>query len=249
MLMNTSHVELAARNNAIWCDTVCRAHGVPGEFLPTVWINLSTPPPYHSNLIVISDSGVRGKSLEHIRELIDLPLPGRWSAKDSFFNLELATLGFDVLFEASWIWCDQALRDLGHSSSGIYWSRITSPAELARWESAWEGNSRNPEAIGKPAQFPSSLLKDRQVAFFAGTLGREVVAGGIANRTGNVIGLSNVFVNSGDATAAWIGLVKTLQNTFPALPLVGYERNHDLESALACGFEPIGSLRVWIRHD
>ena len=163
--MKASHVELAARNNAIWCDTVCRAHGVPGEFLPTVWLNRSTPPPYHSNLIVISDSGVRGQSLEHIRELIDLPLPGKWSAKDSFFNLELATLGFDVLFEASWIWCDQALRDSGHSSSGIYWSRIASPAELARWESAWEGNSRNPDAIGKPAQFPSSLLEDRQVAF------------------------------------------------------------------------------------
>jgi hypothetical protein len=247
--MNSSHVEFAARNNAIWCDPVCRAHGVPGEFLPSVWLNRNTPPPFHSNLIVISDSGDCGKSLEHIRELIDLPLSGKWSAKDSFFNLELATLGFDVLFEASWIWCDQALTYSRHSSSGIHWSRIASAVELAHWENAWEGNSQNFDTIGKPAHFPRSLLEDRQVAFFAGTFEQEIIAGGIANRTGNVVGLSNVFVNSGDAPAAWIELVKILQDTFPALPLVGYERNQELESALACGFKSIGSLRVWIRHD
>ena len=30
--MTHDPAEMAARNNAAWCDAVCRAHGVPGEF-------------------------------------------------------------------------------------------------------------------------------------------------------------------------------------------------------------------------
>ena len=29
----------AARNNAEWCDAVCRAHGNPGEFHDDIWLN------------------------------------------------------------------------------------------------------------------------------------------------------------------------------------------------------------------
>jgi hypothetical protein len=247
--MNASQVELAARNNAIWCDTVCRAHGVPGEFFPTVWLNRSAPPPYYSNLVVVSDSSARSATLEHIHDLMKLPLPARWSVKDSFFNLDLATLGFDVLFQASWIWGEPGVRNLSRLSTGIRWSRITSSTELVHWETAWSGDSRNADVIGKAAQFPSSLLADPQVVFFAGSQGHKIVAGGIANRTGGVVGLSNVFVNSGDAIAAWSGLVSGTHDSFPDLPMVGYERDIALEATLACGFKPIGSLRVWIRHD
>jgi hypothetical protein len=247
--MNASRVELAARNNAIWCDTVCRAHGVPGKFLPTLWLNRSLPPPYYSNLVVISNSGDHAKTLEYIRELIELPLPGKWSVKDSFFNLELTTLGFDVLFEASWIWRDPAPKYSDRSSSGFRWNRIMSPTDLTRWEAAWSGNPKNPDALRKPAQFPDSLLEDRNIIFFAGSLGQEIVAGGIANRTSGVVGLSNVFVNAGDTNTAWIGLINRVQEAFPALSMVGYEANSTLESALTCGFTPIGLLRVWIRHE
>ena len=220
--MNASRLELAARNNAIWCDSVCRAHGVPGEFLPALWLNRNTPPPYHPNLVVISASADRRQILASIRELIDLPLAGRWSVKDSFSDLELGPLGFDVLFAASWIWRDPAPLGPGRTSSGIRWRRIVSPEELARWESAWAGDPQNLDASGKPAQFPAALLEDRQIVFFAGALGREIIAGGIANRTGAVVGLSNIFVNAGDITAAWSGLINCVQEAFPALPIVGY---------------------------
>ena len=246
--MNVSRTELAARNNAIWCDSVCRAHGVPGEFLPTVWLNRSLPPLYHSNLIVISHSGIREKTLDYIQELIDLPLPGKWSVKDSFSNLELGALGFDLLFAASWIWHDPAPLRPGRSSSGIRWSRIVSPEELAHWETAWAWDPHNLDAFGKPAQFPAALLEDRQIVFFTGALGQEIIAGGIANRTGELVGLSNVFVNAGDITAAWSGLVNCVQEAFPVLPIVGFEREYELETARACGFKPIGNLRVWTRH-
>jgi hypothetical protein len=120
---------------------------------------------------------------------------------------------------------------------------------LANWELSWAGNSRNTEARSAASQFPSSLLIEPEHAFIVGLEGREIVAGGIANRTGNVVGLSNVFVNSGDTIAAWAGLVTAIAQAFPDFPLVGYERGAALDAALACGFMAIGPLRVWARRD
>jgi hypothetical protein len=178
-----------------------------------------------------------------------LPLPVNWSVKDSFFNLDLAALGFGVLFQASWIWREPEIRNVSCLSKGLRWSRVVSAAELTQWETAWSGGTRNADAIGKTAQFPSSLLTDPEVVFLAGYEGHQILAGGIANRTSGVVGVSNVFVNSGDAIAAWSGLVNRLQDCFPDLPMVGHERDGALEAALACRFRPIGSLRVWIRQD
>jgi len=247
--MHASKVQLAARNNALWCDAVCHAHGVPGEFFRTVWLNRCAPPPFHPNLIVVSDTGVQDTTLEHIRDLMRLPLAASWSVKDSFVNLELGPLGFDPLFQATWIWREPGVGTAGGVSTGVLWSRVTASEELANWEASWAGHSRNSEARSAPAQFPGSLLADPEHAFIVGLDGREIVAGGIANRTGNVVGLSNVFVNSGDTIAAWTGLITAMEQAFPDFPLVGYERGAALDAALACGFMAIGPLRVWARHD
>src|SRR5690242_21434597 len=40
--------------------------------------------------------------LAHIRELIATRVPGAWAVKDSFAALDLAPLGFTMLFEAMW---------------------------------------------------------------------------------------------------------------------------------------------------
>ena len=246
--MHASKVQLAARNNALWCDAVCHAHGVPGECLSTVWLNRSVPPRFHPNLIVVSDSGVQDITLEHIRDLMSLPLAANWSVKDSFFNLELGPLGFDALFQATWIWRETGVGTVGGLSTDVRWSRVTASEDLANWEASWAGHSRTSQARSAPAQFPSSLLTDPEHVFIAGFEGREIVAGGIANRTGNVVGLSNVFVNSGDTIAAWTGLVAAIERAFPDSPLVGYERGAALDAALAGGFMAIGPLRVWARR-
>ncbi len=247
--MTPSLVESAARNNAIWCDTVCRAHGVPGEFFPAVWLNRNPVPRFYSNLVALSGPGDQSAVIEHVRGLMALPLPAVWSVKDSFADLDLAPLGFDVLFEALWIACEPRSRTSGSASPHLRWTTVTSAEELMHWEAAWSGDATNRDSEGQPRQFPPSLLADPQLAFFAGYRGPQVVAGGIANRTGDVVGLSNVFVTDADAdgAAVWVDLVAKLQAVFPDLPLVGYERGGELGFAVAAGFEPIGPLRVWVR--
>lgn len=45
--------EIAAANNAAWCDAVCRSHGLTGVFRPTSWSCVGEVPPLYPNLITL----------------------------------------------------------------------------------------------------------------------------------------------------------------------------------------------------
>ena len=119
--------------------------------------------------------------------------------------------------------------------------------ELESWEAAWDGSpGRAIEAEGRV--FRESLLATDEIVFVAAHQGGRIVAGAVAHRTGEVVGLSNVFAPAHDAAAYWAGCVASAMGAFPGLPLVGYERGADLNSAEEAGFSRLGPLRVWIRR-
>jgi len=97
----TREAALCARNNALWCDAVCHAHGLPGEFLAGLWLNRRPVPRFFSNAITLSTKDPVGQRawVEHL-----LTRRTRFSVKDSFAALDLSDLGFEVLFEATWLW-------------------------------------------------------------------------------------------------------------------------------------------------
>ena len=61
------------------------------------------------------------------------------------------------------------------------------------------------------------------------------------------IGLSNVFWHLDDPVMSYAGAASAARSTFPGRPLVGYERDDDLERAVEVGFQVIGPLRVWLK--
>jgi hypothetical protein len=71
----------------------------------------------------------------------------------------------------------------------------------------------------------------------------ELGAEAMLNRTGDVVGVSNVSA----PLEAWATLPLAAAAAFPSLPLVGYEHGEPLELARAAGFSEIGPLRVWLR--
>jgi hypothetical protein len=97
--------------------------------------------------------------------------------------------------------------------------------------------------------FPPALLADPDIAFIAVAIDQQIVAGAIANRTSDVVGLSNVFAPEGAAARFWPGCIAAAIEVFAGLPLVGYESGGELATALALGFEEVGPLRVWVRSD
>lgn len=247
--MTDAQVEIAALNNALWCDVVCDARGIPGELLEDVWLNRHPTPRYYPNLVTLTPAVRAAPQMAQIQALLRSDLPGGWAVKDSFSTLDLAPLGFQVAFSASWLWLapqqeDAALFIEDPALEAVRWAAVQSPDALQRWEMAWAGNL---ESALAPADriFMPDLLDQAGVVFIAGYRAEAIVAGVIANRTEDVVGISNLFGPVEKARLYWRGCTRAVASIFPGLPLVGYEHGDDLAHALALGFEEIGRLRVW----
>jgi hypothetical protein len=122
--------------------------------------------------------------------------------------------------------CDAESEDK-RMGTGLHWTTLREPADLITWEAAWDSlPAENPSTL-PPRIFLPSLLTDPDIRFIAVYQDRQIVAGAIANRTGDVVGVSNVFVPEADAARCWAGCLATIIDAFPGLPLVGYERGND----------------------
>ncbi len=240
----TDRVATAARNNAAWCDAVCRAHGGAGEFRPAVWVSRLPAPPRYPNAVTLADAAHAAAQLAAVDDLQDTTLPAGWAVKDSFACLPLAARGFRVLFEAEWIWRAAETPVSVADETAPIWVRVTTDDELAAWESAWAGDA----AAGGARVFPPALARDPDVAFLAARRDGAIVAGAVANRHAGAVGLSNVFTCEAGAASAWATCAPAAVRLFPALPVVGYEAGATLGLARAAGFAAVGALRVWVRE-
>jgi hypothetical protein len=208
-----------------------------------------TPPPYYSNLVTIRAGEAVSQQQRLIREIVTSDSGRSFGFKDSFCCIDPVEAGggrqFDVLFEATWIWSDAA--NVAPRKTAMRWCRVESESGLLQWERAWRGDAANQSATAIARQFPALLLANRDIAFLAGTSAEdEIVAVAAANRTGDVIGLSNVFGHA-SAGERWPGATSAAREAFPpGLPLVGYERGDNLRHATDSGFRPIGPLRVYV---
>jgi hypothetical protein len=224
-------VRLAARNNAEWCEAMCRSHGLAGSFSPQAWTAAVRTPLFYPDAVTLAPAA----DAAELVDMIDTAAPGA-SIKDSFADCYLTGYGFGVLFDAQWIW-----RPAGPpvAESGLDWEAVKDPVRLREWALAWDGGDGNADLFG-PA-----LLADPATFVLAGrSADGRTVAGAVASRSEAVVGVSNLFAV--DAEAAWPGVLAALDGLFPAVPVVGYEHGEDLAAAVRHGFEPVGPLRVWL---
>jgi hypothetical protein len=237
--MTSSIAALAARNNAIWCDTVCRAHDRPGEFQETLWFTRLGTPRFYPDAVTIAGAEAAPVQLEAIANLIGATRKREWFVKDSFRSLQLNSLGFEPLFDAEWIALSGARPDVKHDPPEYRSSIVTDKAGLIAWEQSWAGKEANSE----PRVFMPGLLADTNVVFvsFQGESG--IAGGGILNRGAEVVGLSNLFGSRIDLV--YRRLTAMAGEIFPGLPLVGYEHGKELAAARLAGFGTVGPLRVW----
>ena len=244
--MTKDWVGVAASNNAAWCDTVCRSHGAPGEFRGGLWLNLHRVPPFYPNAITLAGRKRSADQLQGIADLLAVGIAGGCAVKDSFCALDLAPIGFEVLFEATWLLRPDTNSRAAPEVATGYCRRAAHPADLAAWEKAWRGVSGNGEGDGSLPLFQPALLADANIAFFACIRHDEIIGGGIANRAAGVIGLSNVFTVASELYAVWALAVAHAEATFPGLPIVGYEDAGSIAALRKFGFEPLAPLRVWV---
>ncbi|MCX4507318.1 hypothetical protein [Streptomyces anulatus] len=226
-------VQAAARNNAEWCTTMSRTHGSTGEFGAQAWAAASRTPLYYPDAVTLAPGADRTALVSRI----DTVAPGA-SVKDSFADLDLTEAGFEVLFEAQWIH-----RPAGAPAPApdLSWDVAGDPDALRAWALAWDDGDGNADL------FRPGLLDDPATFVLAGrSADGRVVAGAVASRSDQVVGISNVFALDGGPDTAWPVVLDAVNKLFPTLPVVGYEQGEDLVAALRHGFEPVGPLRVWL---
>ncbi|AVZ72896.1 hypothetical protein SLUN_12565 [Streptomyces lunaelactis] len=230
-------VRTAARNNAEWCEAMCRAHGLPGAFGDRAWTSEWRTPPLYPDAVTLAADATAWEVLADI----DTRAPG-CSVKDSFASMDLARDGFEVLFEAEWLHRPAGLA-APVPPPGIEWARLRTPGELAAWEAVWGGGQ------GLSGLFRAELLALNTTSVLAGyDTGGRVVAGAVASRSrsGAAVGISNLFASDDDLDGAWAGCLAAVAHWWPGEPVVGYEHGEDLAAAMRQGCVPVGPLRVWL---
>lgn len=237
-----SLLRAAVHNNVRWCDAICRAHQVPGEFREHIWMNRNQVPPLYPNADTLTENGT-DEQMSAVEELIRVGIHGTWAVKDSFAKLDLRPLGFRMLFETQWIVRPASLPLPEMQTAGTSWARMQNETDMEKWERGWKSNPGNRVAGQPRPMFPESLIGD-DFAFFGGWRGNEIIAGCAANRSDGVVGISNMFLPSGDAGAFAAGCVTMVARAFPRLPIVGYA---EPDASAALGFLALAPVRIWMR--
>ncbi|HEY0812243.1 MAG TPA: hypothetical protein VGE11_03100 [Pseudonocardia sp.] len=214
------------RNNAEWCEAVCRTHGRGGVFTRWAWTSRRrTPALYPDAVTLLPATGVAD-----VLKAIDLS--EGCSVKDSFARLDLSADGFEPIIEAQWI--DRPAALSMPPAPSPFWT-VASVGELAEWAIAWNG--------GPADLFRAQLLDEPAVRVLAARRNGVIIAGAIAYDSGPVTGVSNLFAVDGDLDDAWAGVLCAL----PGRRVVGYGTGGALAAAVRVGFARAGPLRVWQR--
>lgn len=239
--MTSELLRAAVRNNALWCNAICAARGSPGEFSATLWLHRQGTPPFYPDIVTLTGSDTANEQEEAIAVLVR-SRKGEWSVKDSYAALDLAPLGFEVLFEAEWIGIGADQIPVAEEQP-LTWKRMATAHELQDWERAWGAGAAPPT----PHIFLEALLSDPDIVFLAAFESDALCGGGILNRHADVVGHSNIFAFKKREKIIRAGLLQKAFEIFPGLPIVGYEQGDDLDDALELGFALLGPLRVWAR--
>lgn len=208
----------AARNNALWCDSVLRALGRPGDFGATLWFSAAAVPRFYPRAVTLAPK----LDAAALAQLADLRSGD--AVKDSFASLPLE--GFETLFDATWYWRPPARGDA---------ARIAKATDLAAWVEAWGGG---------PGVFAPPLLHDPSVALLRWPAEGSPRSGCAVNRGAGLVGLSNLF---GEAPAARSAAIEAAAAFAGDEALICYEADGEAADLLAAGFQPLGPLRVLLR--
>ena len=226
-----ARVARAAHNNVTWCDLVCRTQAIVTLWRQSCWAALAPSPSFYPDAVTLrEDAGAR-----EVLQLIGAR-PGA-TIKDSFATLELASAGFEVLFEAQWLWHAPADGAGGSEQAGPL-RVLESHQQLTAWLAA----------AGLRGVLTPAILAAPGVRVLAASQGGSVCAGAILNRSRQHVGITNAFANERSELTAeglWPAIAARAAQLYPGCGLLGYERGEHLESALAAAFKPLGPLRVW----
>ena len=163
---------IAAANNAEWCDSVCRTHGIEAEVDAYAWASRTRTPPLYPDAVTL----VPDLSVPELLGRID-PSPG-CSIKDSFASLDLTGYGFRELFDAQWV--VRAPIDPQALPARPHWTVVRDVEAFKTWENAWRGGE------GPRDVLRADLLRTPEVTLLAAWVDDRIMGGAVLSRSPGV---------------------------------------------------------------
>jgi hypothetical protein len=226
-------LRLAIDDNIGWCGAVCAAHGADEDISSVAWTNLRPSPPFYPNIIT-REPGTQTGILKVIERLTALAIPKGWGIKDSFCDLALADIGFELVLKGSWF---GGVPTRAPKQPDNRWKKVASSKDLLRWEMAWGGER-------EARIFTDVLLADRRVEFWSLRPDEMIEAGFICFRSGRSIGLSNWFSLNGQSVFER-GALEIVASRFSGSPIVFWASDGDFVYETNA-VSQLGPLQVWI---
>jgi hypothetical protein len=224
----------AARNNADWCDALCRTHGARTTLDEVAWTSRTRTPPFYPDAVTLVPEPDVPSLLARIDNAAGC------SIKDSFATLDLTAHGYQVLLEAEWI--VRTSTGPQPAVAGPRWDTVQDVDDLATWEQAWRGHDD-----GSSGLFRAELLDNDAVAMLGARSAAGVVAGAVLYRSSDAVGISNFFTTPTAPANTWASCLAFAETLFPGSTLVSYASGRALAAARDHNFAPAGPLRVWLR--
>ena len=201
-------------------------HGVGCQVVDGVWSALGPPPRLHSAAKSVEPWAGSGRALGSVAAY------EQCSVADSFGVLTLP--GFELLFEASWLFREPL--PLMRIPLPAGWARLRTAGELAGWTAHLDTTGvLLPGLLSRPGFTVLGLWAEGQLE-----------AGAVLHACAGVVALSNVWT-APRRQPDWPELVQVAHAIHPGLAIVGYERDDALVHARAAGFADVGPQLVWIR--
>lgn len=232
----------AIRNNNGLYEAIFRRNYLHHQKTNSIWYSLEKTPPLYSNLITLSTEWQPDEIFRSIDLAYEKEKWQSWSIKDSFGVLDLEKYGFKKLFTAEWIYLEFANFKPKPANPYLSYKILTHKEDLSAWRLAWDSD----EQLGKEI-FVDKLLNDQKVKFVAGYQEDKIVSGCFVNKTDDVLGISNFFP-TGEEAEYWSDMINFIFNSIEKLDIVGYEQNETVNKLHPLGFESIGNLSIFIKH-
>lgn len=235
--MRLERATIAADNNADLYQAIFESWGLRFARRSYAFVAVDRPPPYYSNLTVLSQNRT-DDVLPLLRRIADEG-DGSVGLKDSFNELDLQAFGFDILFRASWIWRGAETAFLPDG-----WVKVGDGIALAQWEIAWK-RAGSPTAA---KMFRDALLGNPGITILGKMKDGHFVSGCIANKSSDCVGISNVF-SVFQEESIFAEATEAVASLAPYLPIVGYKSEADLEAVSKAGYEMTGDLRILVAQN
>ncbi|MBZ0293258.1 MAG: hypothetical protein K8L99_11895 [Anaerolineae bacterium] len=229
----TDKIARMATNNAAWIDRAVSALGIGGEFTPVLWQNIHDMPPIFPNADTLG--GTEAEKMAAIEQLVAARSGKVVAIKDSWAQLDLRGLGFEILFQAQWLY--RAAQPLTPTPGDLQIEPVTTAEGLRAFALACNGPDIPVEV------YSPKLLNQPDIVWLAGKQDGRVVAGVTAVLADGLNGINNLF---GETITQKQRMLEAAVLAFPDQPACCYERG-DLALYLASGFETAGDLQVWLR--